>query len=205
MGKTNTHLLPQFIKFGIVVLTLHLAVNMIRPFFTTYTENLYNTNTMMSSILFLIPSLMAIITLPLIQRFSEKLGWNGYVAATVMMVAGLFLQGIETGIAGLIVFRSLFGIGAAWCVARLDVFIFQSSVNAHGDYSKVAAIQNVSLLLAPVAASSIVNVRSLSQVFVYASLLVVLHLIVFLWSSLTIQRDRDELHIHKEEKHALSK
>ncbi|WNB91251.1 MFS transporter [Bacillus sp. NEB1478] len=205
VNKANNRLLPQFIKFGIVVLTLHLAVNMIRPFFTTYTETIYKTNTMTSSILFLIPSVMAIIALPLIQKYSGKWGWNGYVAATVMMVSGLFFQGIETGIAGLILFRCLFGIGAAWCLARMDVFIFQSSVNAHGDYSKAAAIQNVGLLLAPVAASSIVNVRSLSQVFIYASLLVVLHFVVFLWSMFTDQRDNEEIHIHKEEKHALSK
>jgi hypothetical protein len=202
--NANTRLIPHFIKFGIVVLTLHLAVNMIRPFFTTFTEIVYNTNTVMSSFLYLIPSVMAIIAMPFIQKYSEKLGWNGYLAATVMIISGLFFQGFETGLAGLIVFRCLFGIGAAWCLARLDVFIFQSSENAHGDYSKIAAIQNIGLLLAPVAASSIVNIRSISEVFLYASLLVVLHLFVFLWGTFSSESKR-EIHIHKEEKHALSK
>jgi MFS family permease len=203
--NSQRSLLPQFLMFGIVVLTLHLAVNMIRPFFTTYTENVYNTDTMTSSVLYLIPSLMAIVSLPLIRKYSERLGWNGYIAATVMIITGLFFQGIETGIVGLILFRCMFGIGAAWCLAKLDVFIFQWSQNSHGDYSKVSAIQNVGLLLAPVAASSIVNTRTISDVFIYASLFVVLHLIVFLWGTFTRERNRGKLQLHKEEKHALYK
>lgn len=203
--RSSTSLLPQLFIFGMVVLTLHIAVNMVRPFFTTYTEQMYHTGTMMSSILYLLPSLMAIVSVPLIQKYSERLGWNGYIAATVMIIAGLFFQGVETGIAGLVVFRCMFGIGAAWCLAKLDVFIFKWSRNTHGDYSKISAIQNVGLLLAPVAASSIVNVQSLSDIFFYASLFVVLHLIVFLWGTFTPERNRGKLHLHKEEKHALYK
>jgi MFS family permease len=203
--SSRRRLLPQFLIFGIVVLTLHLAVNMIRPFFTTYTEAVYNTDTITSGLLYLIPSLMAIVSLPFIRKYSERLGWNGYIAATIMIIIGLLFQGIETGIAGLIMFRCMFGIGTAWCLAKLDVFIFRWSQNTHGDYSKISAMQNVGLLLAPVAASSIVNVRTISEVFVYASLFVVLHLIVFLWGAVTRERNRGKLHLHKEEKHALYK
>lgn len=203
--RSSSDMLPQIFIFGIVVLTLHLAVNMVRPFFTTYTEQMYHTDTMTSSILYLLPSLMAIVSVPMIRKYSERCGWNGYIAATIMTITGLFFQGVETGIAGLIVFRCMFGIGAAWCLAKLDVFIFKWSQNTHGDYSKISAVQNVGLLLAPVAASSIVNVRSLSDIFVYASLFVVLHLIVFLWGTFTRQRNRGKLHLHKEEKHALYK
>jgi predicted MFS family arabinose efflux permease len=202
---SSCSMLQQFLKFGFIVLTLHLAINMIRPFFTTYTEAMYDTDTFTNSLLYLIPSLMAIVALPFIQKYSDRIGWRGYIASTVLMIAGLFLQGIETGIAGLILFRCLFGIGAAWCLAKLDVFIFQNSHNTHGDYSKISAIQNVGLLLAPVAASSIVNIRSISEVFKYASLLVVLHLIVFLWTMFMSERNREEIQLHKEEKHALYK
>ncbi|MBH0169965.1 MFS transporter [Fictibacillus sp. 18YEL24] len=198
-------LVTPFLFFGIIVLTLHLAVNMIRPFFTTYTENVYSTNTMMSSSLYLIPSLMAIVTLPLTKKYSERLGWYGYVGAASMIIVGLFLQGIETSIIGLIFFRCMFGIGAAWCLAKIDVFIFKWSGNMHGDYSKISAIQNVGLLLAPVAASSIVNTHSISDVFTYASLFVVLHLFIFLWGTYSIERNKGKLHIHKEEEDALYK
>ncbi|WP_416730829.1 MFS transporter [Fictibacillus sp. JL2B1089] len=194
-----------FLFFGIIVLTLHLAVNMIRPFFTTYTENVYSTHTMMSSSLYLIPSLMTIVTLPLIRKYSERLGFYGYVGAASMIIVGLFLQGIETSIAGLILFRCMFGIGAAWCLASIDVFIFKWSGNMHGDYSKISAIQNVGLLIAPVAASSIVNTRSISDVFTYASLFVVLHLFIFLWGTYSRERNKGKLHIHKEEEDALYK
>lgn len=204
--QINHHsLVTQFLFFGIIVLTLHLAVNMIRPFFTTYTENVYSAHTMMSSSLYLIPSLMAIVTLPLIRKYSERLGWYGYVGAASMIIVGLFLQGIETSIAGLIFFRSMFGIGAAWCLARIDVFIFKWSGNMHGDYSKISAIQNVGLLLAPVAASSIVNTGSISAVFTYASLFVVLHLLIFLWGTYWRERNKGKLHIHKEEEDAVYK
>lgn len=206
LEQTNHRsLITQFLFFGIIVLTLHLAVNMIRPFFTTYTENVYSTNTMISSSLYLIPSLMAIIILPLTKKYSERLGWYGYVGAASMIIVGLFLQGIETSIAGLILFRCMFGIGAAWCLAKIDVFIFKWSVNMHGDYSKISAIQNVGLLLAPVAASSIVNTRSISDVFTYASLFVVLHLLIFLWGTYSRERNKGKLHLHKEEEHALYK
>ncbi len=206
LEQTNHRsLITQFLFFGIIVLTLHLAVNMIRPFFTTYTENVYSTNTMISSSLYLIPSLMAIIILPLTKKYSERLGWYGYVGAASMIIVGLFLQGIETSIAGLILFRCMFGIGAAWCLAKIDVFIFKWSVNMHGDYSKISAIQNVGLLLAPVAASSIVNTRSISDVFTYASLFVVLHLLIFLWGTYSREKNKGKLHLHKEEEHALYK
>lgn len=206
LEQTNHRsLITQFLFFGIIVLTLHLAVNMIRPFFTTYTENVYSTNTMISSSLYLIPSLMAIVILPLTKKYSERLGWYGYVGAASMIIVGLFLQGIETSIAGLILFRCMFGIGAAWCLAKIDVFIFKWSVNMHGDYSKISAIQNVGLLLAPVAASSIVNTRSISDVFTYASLFVVLHLLIFLWGTYSRERNKGKLHLHKEEEHALYK
>ncbi|MBH0155066.1 MFS transporter [Fictibacillus sp. 5RED26] len=206
LEQTNHRsLITQFLFFGIIVLTLHLAVNMIRPFFTIYTENVYSTNTMMSSWLYLIPSLMAIVTLPLTKKYSERLGWYGYVGAASMIIVGLFLQGIETSIAGLIFFRCMFGIGAAWCLAKIDVFIFKWSVNMHGDYSKISAIQNVGLLLAPVAASSIVNTRSISAVFTFASLFVVLHLLIFLWGTYSRERNKGKLHLHKEEEHALYK
>ncbi len=206
LEQTNHRsLITQFLFFGIIVLTLHLAVNMIRPFFTTYTENVYSMNTMISSSLYLIPSLMAIIILPLTKKYSERLGWYGYVGAASMIIVGLFLQGIETSIAGLILFRCMFGIGAAWCLAKIDVFIFKWSVNMHGDYSKISAIQNVGLLLAPVAASSIVNTRSISDVFTYASLFVVLHLLIFLWGTYSRERNKGKLHLHKEEEHALYK
>jgi MFS family permease len=193
--------LPSLIKFGIVVLTLHIAVNMIRPFFTIYTESVYNVDAWTSSFLYLIPSLMAVASLPLIQKYSNRLGWNGYIGAAFLMIAGLYFQGIETSLTGFIIFRSLFGIGAAWCLAKLDVFVFQSSENAHKDYSRVSSIQNIGLLLAPVAASSIVTHRSLTDVFIYASLFVVLHVIVFIGDTHTKER----AHIHKEEKHAISK
>ncbi|MBH0162384.1 MFS transporter [Fictibacillus sp. 26RED30] len=206
LEQTNHRsLITQFLFFGIIVLTLHLAVNMIRPFFTTYTENVYSMNTMISSSLYLIPSLMAIVILPLTKKYSERLGWYGYVGAASMIIVGLFLQGIETSIAGFILFRCMFGIGAAWCLAKIDVFIFKWSVNMHGDYSKISAIQNVGLLLAPVAASSIVNTRSISDVFTYASLFVVLHLLIFLWGTYSRERNKGKLHLHKEEEHALYK
>ncbi|MGM0806238.1 MAG: MFS transporter [Bacillota bacterium] len=206
LEQTNHRsLVTPFLFFGIIVLTLHLAVNMIRPFFTTYTEIVYSTNTMMSSSLYLIPSLMAIVTLPLTKKYSERLGWYGYVGAASMIIVGLFLQGIETSIIGLIFFRCMFGIGAAWCLAKIDVFIFKWSGNMHGDYSKISAIQNVGLLLAPVAASSIVNTHSISDVFTYASLFVVLHLFIFLWGTYSIERNKGKLHIHKEEEDALYK
>ncbi|MFG6496485.1 MFS transporter [Fictibacillus sp. UD] len=205
LQENQRSLLPQFFLFGIVVLTLHLAVNMVRPFFTTYTEAVYHTSTLMSSLLYLIPSLMAIVSLPLIRKYSDQLGRSGYIAATGMMVVGLFFQGIETSIAGLVLFRCMFGIGAAWCLAKLDVLLFKCSQNTHGDYSKISAIQNVGLLLAPVAASSIVNEQSISAIFVYASLFVVLHILVFLWGTFTREKNREKLHLHKEEKHVLYK
>jgi MFS family permease len=203
--KHNPKLQPDFIKFALVVFTLYLAVNMIRPFFTTFTEQVYSTNTMTSTFLYVIPSLVTIAALPLIQKFSEKIGWSGYVAATLFMIIGLFFQGAETDIASFIVFRCLFALGAAWCLARLDAFVFQTSSNAHHDFSKISAIQNVGLLVAPVAASSVVTMRrSLSEVFIFAGLLIVLHIAVFLWTALSSKKQK-EIKIHKEDNHALLK
>jgi hypothetical protein len=204
-GNEDHSISIPFLKLGMAVLTLHLALNMIRPFFTVYTESVYHTHPFTSGLLYLIPSLMAIAVLPLIQKYSERMGWNGYVAGAVMMIAGVFLQGIETGVAGLVVFRCLFGVGAAWCLAKLDVLIFQSSQNLHGDYSKISAVQNIGLLLAPVAASSIISHRSNAEVFFYASLLGLLHLVVFFWITFMSKRTAGQIHLHKEEKHALSK
>ncbi|MFC0189989.1 MFS transporter [Fictibacillus aquaticus] len=194
-------MMPNLLKFGAIVLTLHLAVNMIRPFLTTYTENVYQIDTFTSSLLYLIPSLMAIAALPFIKKYSEKWGSNGYAAAAVLAIAGLLLQMFETNVFCLIVFRCLFGLGTAWCLARLDAVLFQFSRNADKDYSKVSAIQNIGLLLAPVMASSIVKNSSLSAVFLYAGLIAALHLIIFLSGTFL----KEKVTLHKEEKHALYK
>ncbi|WP_286886339.1 MFS transporter [Aneurinibacillus sp. UBA3580] len=167
-----------FVKMALLIFTLHFSVNVIRPFFTIFTEGTFHTSFVSSSILFLIPSLMAVLALPVIKRCSlEKLP-SFYKISGWLLFLSLIVQGISPGLGWLIFSRCLFGFCLAICQAILDIYLFQRSQNAHYHYSILSSFQNLGLLLAPLSALALVEDYSLASPFIAAAFIFALHLII---------------------------
>lgn len=166
------------VKMALLIFTLHFSVNIIRPFFTVFTEETFDMTSVGGSFLFLIPSLMAVLALPAIKRLSMGRLHTLYKASGLLLFIGLLLQGISSDIGWFILSRCLFGFFLAICQASLDIYLFQRSHHTHYHYSILSSFQNLGLLLAPISALVLVEDYSLSSPFVAASFIFVIHLII---------------------------
>ncbi|WP_261132238.1 MFS transporter [Bacillus sp. Marseille-Q3570] len=180
-------------KMALIIFTLHFSVTLIRPFFTLFSERELNTSVFMSSLLFLVPSLMAVLAAPFIMKCkSEKLPFF-YKIAGITLVISLLVQGFVVTIPAFILFRCLFGLSLAICQASLEIVLFKRDGNVHYQYGIVSAFQNMGLLLAPLCATYLVESYSLQQPFIFASVAAVLHLglvLLTIYSKAGVQEEK---------------
>ncbi len=165
-------------KMALLIFTLHYAVNIIRPFFTVFTEETYHTTIIGSSLLFLIPSLMAVAALPVMKKCSSQRILSLYKMSGLLLLISLVLQGVASNLWVLILARCLFGFTLAVCQASLDMYLFERSRNVHSDYSVLSSFQNIGLLLAPLSALALVEDYSIVSPFIAAGVIFVVHLFV---------------------------
>jgi DHA1 family multidrug resistance protein-like MFS transporter len=168
------------LMLGMVILTFHLANNVVRPFFTKYTESDFGLSLVESSLIFLIPSLMFIIAMPFIKSWSkpERLTQLLVVGLTVLAIS-LYLQGWAESLLLLIIGRLLYGFFLAVTQAALEIRLFNnsSSNRLHFNYSLAVSFQNIGLLMAPLLASTLVSLYSLAAPLVVAAVLCVVTLV----------------------------
>ena len=163
------------IAIGMVILSFQLANNLVRPYFTEYvTTNFININLLTSSLLFLIPSIMAIAALPYIRKACKpKKLPSIYLVGICLLVTSLFFQGWTQNIVGLILARVVYGFCLAVTQAALELQLFNSSASnrLHFNYSLTTSFANVGHLAAPLMASGLVNNYSLAMPFVAAGVI----------------------------------
>ncbi|WP_408010511.1 MFS transporter [Pseudalkalibacillus sp. A8] len=168
------------IKMAMIIFTLHFSVTLVRPFFTLFSEQELHTSVFSSSLLFLVPSIMAVAAAPLIIKCrTEKLS-SLYKIAGIILAVSLLFQGIVTSLPLFVLFRCLFGLALAICQASLEIVLFQRGGNVHYQYGIMSAFQNIGLLLAPLAATFLVNNYTLQHPFLYASVAIAVHLALVL-------------------------
>ncbi|MVP01936.1 MFS transporter [Paenibacillus lutrae] len=170
------------LAIGIVFCTLALANNLIRPFFTPLAEARLGTGTETGSLLFLIPSAMAVAAMPLIRRLCvPERSTAVYTAGIAIMAAGLLLQAAADSMLVMVIGRMLYGLFLALTMAVLDVMLFDrssgSSLPLH--FSVIVSFQNVGELLSPLLASSLAREISLTAPLVAAALLCLVNLLLF--------------------------
>jgi MFS family permease len=171
------------ITIGIVILTFQLANNLVRPYFTAYvTAAPLNVNLLTSSLLFLIPSVMAIAALPYIRQACRPERLNTiYLGGLSLLIISLGLQGLSFNLPLLILARVVYGFFLAVSQATLELQIFNQSTakHLHFNYSLVTAFANIGHLGAPLLASWLVNTQNLASPFIAATVICCLNLLFF--------------------------
>ncbi|WP_227935542.1 MFS transporter [Alkalihalobacillus deserti] len=164
---------------GLVIFAFHTANNMIRPYFTTYTINDFQLSIVESSILFMVPSAMAIIAYPVIRKVcsQEKVPFVFALALAVLSIS-LILQGVTTSFIVLAIGRIFYGFFLAIAQSALELYLFNKSSNHMQVYTVASSFQNAGLLVAPLLASTSVISYNLAAPFVFAGAICLLTLIV---------------------------
>jgi hypothetical protein len=169
--------------FGFVLVTFHLAANLIRPYFTAYlmAVPVPGFSLAASGLVFLIPSMMALFAMPVIRMWCtvDRLPMV-YLGATALASVGLFLQTWADNMAVLIGSRMVYGCVIAISHAALDVRLLMGSrlQDVPANYTWAASAQSVALLSAPLAATALVDVSGLAAPLSAAALLCLFNVIV---------------------------
>jgi DHA1 family multidrug resistance protein-like MFS transporter len=169
------------VAIGLVIVTFHIANNMIRPYFTTYTIDDFSLSVVESSIFFILPSFLAIIAYPFIKKVCvpERLS-SVYIFASFILMMSLVMQGMTNSIVILLVGRVLYGFFLAIAQASLELYLFQhSSENRlHMNYTIATSFQNGGLLAAPLLASAAVASYGLHAPLVIAAVICALNILL---------------------------
>jgi DHA1 family multidrug resistance protein-like MFS transporter len=169
--------------FGLVLVTFHLATNLIRPYFTAYlmADPVPALSLTSSGLVFLIPSMMALVAMPAIRRLCtvNRLPMV-YLSAMALAAAGLFLQTWADNVVLLIGSRMIYGVVIAIGHAALDVRLLMGSrlQDVPANYSWAASAQSIGLLSAPLVATSLVDMSGLAAPLSAGALLCLFNLTV---------------------------
>nr|WP_269669536.1 MFS transporter [Paenibacillus sp. GSMTC-2017] len=178
------------IYLGITLLGFHLAVNMVRPYFTIFTGEYWQLSLTEQSILYFLPNAIAVFSFVLVQKMCapQRLRATLMIGLSLLAVT-LALQGIEGSIVSLIASRCMFGVFLILSQAALEVVVFStsSSDKLHMNYSFIVSFQNIGQLLAPLLASAIVINSGYGSPF-YVAAIICLFSLVFLWRVLLRQK-----------------
>lgn len=139
-----------------VALVFELAVNVARPFFTSYAEQA-GLSLATAAVLFLLPSVAALATLPLARRARALLGPALLPLALAASALGLGVQAVWADPTVLVAGRLVLGSGIALAHVELDVAMYAAVGTDGPGYAAVETVRGLALTLAPVlAAASVV-------------------------------------------------
>ncbi|MFD0589245.1 MFS transporter [Paenibacillus sp. GCM10027627] len=171
---------------GITLLAFHLAIHMIRPYFTRYMEMQWHLPLMASTALYLIPNVVAACCFFAVRRLDKEWSLKRTLSLTLpLLAASLALQGVDGGVMLMIVSRCLFGLGLVLAQASLELLLFKSSQGGrlHLNYGMAMAFQNGGQLLAPLAASLLFVPYGGASLF-YGGAVLSLFCLLLLWMAL---------------------
>lgn len=130
-----------------------LAVNVARPFFTSYAQAA-GLSLPAAAALFLLPSAAALAALPLAGRVRTLLGAALLPAAIAVAAVGLGLQALSAEPAALVAGRVGLGAGIALAHVELDVAMYAAVGTDGPGYAAVETLRGVALMAAPVLAAA---------------------------------------------------
>ena len=119
------------VTLGLLFLTLTIANQVVRPFFTPYVQKDFGLSIEWAGLLFLLPHVCALLLLPFLRSLAKPGRLPiAYMVGVGAMAIGLITQGMAEGIGGLIAGRILYGMFLAITMAVLDVILFQREQGA---------------------------------------------------------------------------
>ncbi|WP_078412068.1 MFS transporter [Priestia abyssalis] len=172
----RTKMSGEFLLYLLIVFLFFIGHHAIRPYFTVFLENSYSITTQVSSLLYVMPSMTAVV----LQLLLPKRYFHSHIKIIllgVMAVTGclLFIQVLTQHIWLFSFIRLLYGACFFIGLAAIDIFFFQTSIGKRSplSYSLVSSVQNIALLFAPMTALMMVERTGFQGPFLLGGLLLI--------------------------------
>jgi DHA1 family multidrug resistance protein-like MFS transporter len=173
------------LRLALLMLAFDFCVYLIRPFMSSYWQNVSGLpSELVSGLVFAIPGMVALAAL----RINKRIAAQGrrlpdhMIPNLLLCGVGMLLQGIEAPL-WIIVGRVLFGWAFFQIIVKLDVTMFALSTPASyaADFSVINFFQNLGVLLASFAAGAIVDEAGLRAPLFIASVGLLLSALLSVW------------------------
>ncbi|WP_188189842.1 hypothetical protein [Nonomuraea sp. SYSU D8015] len=148
--------LAALAQAALIGVAFDFAVNVARPFFTEFADDL-GSGSAGSAVLFFLPSVAALAVLPFVRRCHDLLGDRLLPLALAVAAAGLAWQALSPSLAGLAGGRLLFGVGLGLGQVAVELWVFRATGTAGPAFTVVETARSAGLLAAPVAAAAAVS------------------------------------------------
>lgn len=163
-----------FLGYLFTVFFFYSGHHAIRPYFTVFVDDRFDITEQMSSLLYVLPSLMAIVTQLLLPKHGLKTHMKViFISLTVITGVSLMIQSAVGSLWLFVFIRILYGICFFVSLATLDLLFFQMEIGRKSpmSYSIVSSVQNVSLLLSPMMAFMMIQHNGLQAPFLMCGFL----------------------------------
>jgi DHA1 family multidrug resistance protein-like MFS transporter len=173
------------LRLALLMLAFDFCVYLIRPFMSSYWQNVSGLSSeLVSGLVFAIPGMVALAAL----RINKRIAAQGrrlpdhMIPNLLLCGVGMLLQGIEAPL-WIIVGRVLFGWAFFQIIVKLDVTMFALSTPSSyaADFSVINFFQNLGVLLASFAAGAIVDEAGLRAPLFIASAGLLLSALLSVW------------------------
>jgi hypothetical protein len=166
----------EFLVYLLTVFLFYIGHHAIRPYFTIFLDNSYTITKQESSLLYVMPSLVAIV----LQFSLPKRCLQSHVKVILMSLTGitgglLFIQ-VSVGNFWVFIFiRIMYGMCFFVSLAAIDILFFQMGIGKKSplSYSLVASVQNTALLFSPMAALMMVQHNGIEGPFLLSGFLLI--------------------------------
>ncbi|MGP3957976.1 hypothetical protein ACTWPT_18385 [Nonomuraea sp. 3N208] len=148
--------LAMLAQAALIGVAFDFSVNVARPFFTEFADDLGSGSTG-SAVLFFLPSVAALAVLPVVRRCHDLLGDRLLPLALAVAAAGLAWQALSSSLPALAGGRLLFGVGLGVGQVAVELWVFRATGTAGPAFTAVETARSAGLLAAPVAAAAAVS------------------------------------------------
>ncbi|MGE4427175.1 MAG: hypothetical protein AB7G37_12050 [Solirubrobacteraceae bacterium] len=133
---------------------LDFSIAVVRPFFVAALEGAGH-GAVVSTTVFLLPSLAALAVLPVLPRVASRMGAAALPSALVLAAVGLVLQtGAQADLVPILAGRVAFGVGVVLAQIEVDRRIFAVAGTAGPGFAASETARGIGLVLAPLAAAT---------------------------------------------------
>ncbi|MEV4437065.1 MFS transporter [Streptomyces sp. NPDC049555] len=152
-GRSRWALLARAALIGVA---FDFALAVARPFFTEFAESLGSGSTG-GAVLFFLPSVGALITLPFARRCHDRFGHRLLPVAALVCAGGFLWQYAATSLPSLVCGRLVAGLGLGLAQVAVEMRMFHSTGTAGPAFTAVETVRSAGLLAAPLISAAVVS------------------------------------------------
>ncbi|MFF7727060.1 MFS transporter [Streptomyces sp. NPDC008001] len=151
--RSRRLLLAQAALIGVA---FDFAIAVARPFFTEFAEDL-GSGSLGGAVLFFLPSLGALVTLPLARTCHDRFGSRLLPVSALVCAAGFLWQYAADGLPALVSGRLLAGLGLGLVQVAVEMRMFRTTGTAGPAFTAVETVRSAGLLAAPLISAAVVS------------------------------------------------